>query len=215
GIAIEQNLDSILANVFHPNPYIQRGGWYLGLSANMSQKVDVERLPGSSSGSRILETKIDGSVLDHSKRYVIASCYGHTSAIGRSCRLEGGANMVFYALADGDDYTSAITMEAPTSLEGLISNHPGQGGVGSFPAPDNFLHPIHALRLYLDKIGTITEAQFGEGRVAHVNANVIDPVTKTYQEAELPHSHLPGIVQPIDGIGPSWLERGVIVYTVE
>jgi sulfur-oxidizing protein SoxB len=213
GIAIEQNLDSILANVFHPNPYIQRGGWYLGLSANMSQKVDVVRLPGSSSGSRILETKIDGNVLDHSKRYVIASCYGHTSAIGRSCRLEGGANMVFYALADSDDYQSVITMEAPTSLDGLISNHPGQGGVGSYPAPDNFLHPIHALRLYLDKIGTITEAQFGEGRVQHVNANVIE--AGTYKEEALPHSDIPGVVQPIEGIGPSWLERGVIVHTVE
>ena len=203
-----------MANVFHPNPYIQRGGWYLGLSANMSQKLDVVRLPGSSSGSRILETKIDGSDLDHSKRYVIASCYGHTSALGRSCRLEGGANMVFYALADGDDYQSAISMQAPTVMDGLISNQPGGGGVAAYPAPDNFLHPIHALRLYLDKIGVITEDQFGEGRVQHVNANVIDPVTKTYQESPLPHSDIPGIVQPIEGIGPGWLERGVIVQKV-
>ena len=221
GIAIEENLNSILANVFHPNPYIQRGGWYLGLSSNMSQQVDVVRLPGSSSGSRILETRINGNFLDHSKRYVIASCYGHTSALGRSCRLEGGANMVFFALNDSDDYKSLITMQPPRVTKGLISNQPGQGRVGGYPAPDNFLHPIHALRLYLDQIRTITEARFGEGRVKHVNAWKFvdsgdgDPRPDTYMEEALPHSDIPGIVQPIEGIGPGYLERGVIVHKIQ
>ncbi len=214
GVAIDENLNSILANVFSPNPYIQRGGWYLGLSENMSQKIDVVRLPGSTSGSRILETRINGNLLDPSKRYIIASCYGHTFPIGRSCRAEGGANMIFAALNDGDDYTSGFNFVAPLATSGLITNHPGQGGVpGKRAAPDNYLAPVQALRLRLDAIGTITEADYGHGaghRVAHVNAMSI--VGGQYvADPELPTSGMPGIVQPIEGIGPGFLKRGVIV----
>jgi hypothetical protein len=214
GVAIEENLNSILANVFSPNPYIQRGGWYLGLSSNIAQKVDVVRLPGSTSGSRILETKINGNYLDPSKRYIIASCYGHTFPIGRSCRAEGGTNMIFAELNDGEAYDSGFNFVAPLATSGLITNHPGQGPVpGKRAAPDNYLAPVQALRLHFDSIGTITEAEYGHDaghRVAHVNAFSI--VAGQYAaDPELPASGLPGIVQPIDGIGPGFLKRGVIV----
>jgi len=212
GVAIADNLNGILSSVFNPNPFLQRGGWYVGLSSNVSQKVDVVRLPASSSGSRILETRVNGASMDPSKRYVIASCYGHTNAIGRACRIDGGANTVFFALEDGDDYTSAISMQAPLATKGLISNQPGQAAVGAFPAPDHFMHPVHALRLLLDKVGTITEAEFGVGRVKHVNANVIE--AGTYKEEPIPESTIPGIVQPIEGVGPAYLDRGVIVHKV-
>lgn len=214
GVAIEENLNSILANVFSPNPYIQRGGWYLGLSSNISQKVDVVRLPGSTSGSRILETKVNGALMDPSKRYIIASCYGHTFPIGRSCRAEGGANMLFATLNDGEDYTSGFDFLPPVNTEGLITNHPGQGAVpGKRAAPDNYLSPVFALRLHLDSIGTITEADYGHDaghRVQHVNALSI--VGGQYAaDPELPTSDMPGIVQPVEGIGPGFLKRGVIV----
>jgi len=212
GVAIEDNLNGVLSTVFNPNPFLQRGGWYVGMSSNMSQQVDVVRLPASSSGSRILETRVNGELMDNSKRYVIASCYGHTFAIGRSCRIDGGANTVFYALADGDDYESAISMQAPLASKGLISNQPGQAAVGAFPAPDHYLHPIHALRLFLNKVGTITDAEFGVGRVQHVNANVIE--AGHYKQEPIPQSDIPGIVQPIEGVGPEFLDRGVVVHKV-
>jgi hypothetical protein len=220
GVAIEENLNNILANVFSPNPYIQRGGWYLGLSSNMSQKVDVVRLPGSTSGSRILETRVNGKLIDHSKRYVIASCYGHTFALGRSCRIEGGANTLFFQLADADDYDSAISTVEPLITEGLISNKPGQGAVAGRAAPDNYLHPIHTLRRYLDKVGTITAAKYGHDaapRVKHVNAFVTvdstgDGFKDDYASDPLPaSSSLPGIVQNVEGLGPEFLKRGVLV----
>lgn len=212
GVTIEENLNNILANVFSPNPYIQRGGWYLGLSKNMSQKVDVVRLPGSTSGSRIIETRVDGKLMDPSKRYIIASCYGHTFPIGRSCRAEGGTNMLFANLNDGDVYDSGFTFVPPLASEGLINNHPGQGAVAARAAPDNYMHPVHALRMYMDYIGTITEAEYGHSagqRVHHVNAFKV--VNGDYEASEIPTSPLPGIVQPIEGVGPGFLKRGVIV----
>lgn len=215
GFVIEENLNNILGNVFHPNPYIQRGGWYLGLSSNMSQMVDVVNLPMSTSGTRIIETRINNKLIDPSKRYVIASCYGHTFALGRSCRAEGGANMVFYTLQDPEDYTSPIGLADPKVSEGLIDNKT-PGSPIRRAAPDNYMHPIHAMRRFLDQVGTITEAEFGVGRVKHVDvthridANG-DGKFDTFLQVDVPHSNIPGIVQPIDGVGPSFLERNITV----
>lgn len=218
GVTIAENLNAILANVFSPNPYIQRGGWYLGLSENMSQKVDVVRLPGSTSGSRILETRINSNLLDPSKRYIIASCYGHTFPIGRACRAEGGTNMMFAELNDGEDYASGFNFIAPLAIDGLINNHPGMGAVpGKRAAPDNYLAPVQALRLHLDNIGTITDDDYGHGaghRVEHVNAFRIvgsGPSAQYEPDPDLPTSGMPGIVQPVEGVGPGFLKRGVIV----
>ena len=62
---------------------------------------------------------------------------------------------------------------------------------------------MHLIRRHLDNIGgTITDLAFGVGRVQHVDAT-----TKMLDEAELPHSTLPGIIQPIEGSGPSFLNR--------
>lgn len=213
GSAIEGSLAGVLKNVFDPNPFIQRGGWYLGLSSNMSQKIDVINLPKSTSSSRIVETRIDGVLINPSKRYVLASCYGHTFPDGRVCRTDGGANAAYFELSDPEDYNSAITLVEPIPTPGglpLINNKAPIFPYASNPifrsTPDNYVHPVHLIRRYLDSIGgTITDAASGVGRVQHVDAT-----SKFLDPADLPHSDMPGIVQPINGSGPSFLERGVV-----
>jgi hypothetical protein len=209
GSAIEDSLAGVLNNVFDPNPYIQRGGWYLGLTANMSQKIDVVNLPNSTSGSRIVETRIGADLIDPSKRYVLVSCYGHTFPIGRVCRTDGGANALYFELDNPENYASGISVVEPATVPGpLINNKAPIFPYASNPiyraAPDNFLHPVHVVRRYLDSLPgrTITDAQFGVGRVQHV-----DSKSKFLDPAPLPESTLPGIVQPIEGSGPSFLKR--------
>lgn len=209
GSAIEDSLSAVLKNVFDPNPFIQRGGWYLGLSANMDQKIDVVNLPNSTSGSRIVETRVGTELIDPSKRYVLVSCYGHTFPIGRVCRTDGGANALYFELNDPEDYASSITVVEPTAVTGpLINNKAPVFPYATNPihraTPDNYLHPVHVVRRYLDSLpdNMITDAQFGVGRVQHV-----DSKSKFLDPAPLPESTLPGIVQPIDGSGPSFLER--------
>ena len=60
GQSIQNSLNTILGAVFDRNVFMQRGGWYLGL-ANMEQKIDLKNRPFSSSGSRVVETKIGGA----------------------------------------------------------------------------------------------------------------------------------------------------------
>jgi hypothetical protein len=77
-------------------------------------------------------------------------------------------------------------------------------------APDNFVHPIDALRWYLQEgkpgSNNITTATHGPGRVEVVNT---DPTDK---RRGVPESELGGaeIVQPIQGAGSGWLRRGVL-----
>ena len=59
GQSIQNSLNTILGAVFDRNVFMQRGGWYLGL-ANMEQKIDLKNRPFSSSGGRVVETKIGG-----------------------------------------------------------------------------------------------------------------------------------------------------------
>lgn len=214
GSAVEDSLAGVLKNVFDPNPFIQRGGWYLGLSANMSQKIDVVNLPRSTSGSRIVETRIDGNLINPSKRYLMVSCYGHTFPIGRVCRTDGGANALFFELADPEDYASAITAVEPSAVPGALINNKAPIFPPAAPnpifraAPDNYVHPVHIVRRYLDGLpgNTITDAQFGVGRVEHVNSK-----SKMLDSAPIPESDLPGIIQPISGSGPSFLNRTIQV----
>ena len=201
GSAIESGLDGVLKNVFDPNPYIQRGGWYLGLSSNITQKIDLVNLPKSTSGSRILETRIDGKLIDPGKRYVLASCYGHTFPNGRVCRTDGGANMVFFELSDGDDYNSTINVVEPLPVGRLIDNKTPRTPIRRM-APDNYVHIVNLLRRYL-ATNTISESRYGVGRVKHV-----DSTTKNLAPSEIPEEPgMPGIIQPIEGSGPSFLNR--------
>jgi len=204
GQSIQNSLNTILGAVFDRNIFMQRGGWYLGL-ANMEQKIDLKNRPFSSSGSRVVETKIGGAPLDLGKRYVFASCYGHGNPLDDVCRTGGGANHKFFQLADGDDYTSAITLSDPVNSEGVIIG-PNVKQV----APNNFLHPVHALRRYLDTLtdNTVTDAQFGigQGRVTTVDSKNPGnlPQAESEQIGQPDNTPDTTFVQPPFGAGPKF-----------
>lgn len=195
GQAIEASLNEILGAVFDRNPFQQRGGWYLGL-ANTDQMIDLDNRPFSSSGGRIVETRIGGMPLDGSKRYVFASCYAHGDAIDRVCRTGGGANHMFFELADADDYNSAITLVPPAV--------PGPGLVKRI-APFKYVHPVHMLRRYLDDNFTVTDAEFGVGRITTVDSTKAGnpPVPAPVPEPD------PTFVQPPQGAGPGFFSGSI------
>lgn len=194
GQAVEKSLNEILAAVYDRNPFQQRGGWYLGL-ANMTQEIDLEHRPFSSSGGRIVATRIGDAPLNPSRRYVFASCYGQGDAIDLVCRTSGGANHLFFELADADDYNSAISLVPPLT--------PTPGPVFRV-APYKFLHPVHIVRRHLDKIGTVTEAEYGPGRVKTVDST--KKLGGAYPEIPAPVSaYDPSFVQPPQGAGPKFL----------
>jgi hypothetical protein len=176
----------------------------------MEQTIDLKNRPFSSSSGRIVETKIGGQPLDLSKRYVFASCYGHGNPLDDVCRTGGGAHHKFFQLDDPDDYTSTITLADPVNEEGVIV-----GATVVQVAPDNFLHPVHALRRYLDGLPgkMVTEALFGadQGRVVTVDSknpgNVPqDPSEQIGQPDNTPDTTL---VQPPFGAGPKFFS-GVV-----
>ena len=211
GQSIQNSLNTILGAVFDRNVFMQRGGWYLGL-ANMEQKIDLKNRPFSSSGSRVVETKIGGQALDLGKRYVFASCYGHGNPLDDVCRTGGGANHKFFQLTDADDYTSEITLAEPVNSEGVVI-----GSNVKQVAPDNFLHPVHALRRYLDGLpdNTVTEAQFGtgQGRVVTVDSknpgNLPQPESEQIGQSDnTPDTTL---VQPPFGAGPKFFS-GIVEH---
>lgn len=202
GQSIQNSLNTILGAVFDRNVFMQRGGWYLGM-ANIEQKIDLKNRPFSSSGSRVVETRIGGQALDLSKRYVFASCYGHGNPLDDVCRTGGGANHKFFQLSDADDYASTITLADPVNREGIIN-----GAAIKQVAPDNYLHPVHALRRYLDSLAnnTVTDAQFGtgQGRVTTVDSKnpgnlPVDPDTQIGQPDNTPDDTF---IQPPFGAGP-------------
>jgi S-sulfosulfanyl-L-cysteine sulfohydrolase len=199
GQALEKALEEVLTAVFDRNPFNQRGGWYLGLS-NMTQDIDLDNRPFSSSGGRIVATKIGGMPLDGSKRYVFASCYAHGDAIDQVCRTGGGANHMYFELADSDDYSSTITMVPPAT--------PGPTPVKRY-APFKFLHPVQALRRHLDQIGTVTEANYGIGRVQTVDSRKeMSPGVYPVVPAPVPEPDAT-LVQPPQGAGPMFFSGSI------
>ena len=201
GVSIENGLEGVLGAVFDRNAYLQRGGWYLGLS-NMSQKIDLDNRPFSTSGGRIVQTKIGGAPLDTSKRYKFASCFPHGDAVDRVCRTNGGTNHQFYELSDPDDYNSAIAVVAPLATEGLITI--GQPVVIKQTAPDAFLHPVHALRRYLDSIGgTVNGVDYALGRIQTVDSTQPGNPPSAGPVSAVDSS----LIQPIQGAGPILLPK--------
>ena len=216
GASIQNSLNTILGAVFDRNVFMQRGGWYLGL-ANMEQTIDLKNRPFSSSSGRIVETRIGGQSLDTGKRYVFASCYGHGNPLDEVCRTNGGANFKFFQLANAYDYTSPITLTDAVNKEGVID-----GGTVLQVAPNNFLHPVHALRRYLDTLpvyagtdyGTVTEAQFGagQGRVVTVDSKgpgATVPQSESEQIGQPDNTPDTTLVQPPFGAGPKFFSGHV------
>jgi len=201
GQTIEASLEEILAAVFNRNPFLQRGGWYLGL-ANMEQTVDLKNRPFSSSGGRIVETQVGGAPLDTSKRYVFASCYAHGDAIDRVCRTGGGSDHLFFELADATNYMSTISLVPPVNPPASFP----PGGPVKRVAPYRFVHPVHLLRRHLDVIGTVRASDYGVGRITTVDSTVVgnpaeDENLQIGQPDNTPDTSL---VQPPFGAGPKF-----------
>jgi len=216
GQSIQKSLDTVLGAVFDRNPFMQRGGWYIGLSG-MTQTIDLRNRPFSSSGGRIVQTTMEPNdgpkkPLNLGGRYVFASCYGMGNPLDDVCRTGGGANFEFFQLADGDDYTSPINIVDPQSLDLPVI----MGPVVHQLAPDNYLHPVHALRRYLDSLPgkTVTEDQFGTGRVVTVDSSNAGnpkmgippnpPEGASLQINQPDNTPDPTFVQPPYGAGPTF-----------
>ncbi len=197
GNSIVRNLEEVLSAVYNRNPFLQRGGWYLGLG-NMTQKIDLNNRPFSSSGGRILETTIGGVKLDTSKRYVFASCFPQGDPIDRVCRTFGGAHHKFFELADPDDYSSAITLVPPLNTENII-----QGPIVKQIAPDRFVHPVHMLRRYLDSLPgrTVTAADAAVGRIQTVDSTVAGDPPVPHPVSKID----PTLIQMPEGAGPAFM----------
>jgi len=82
-------------------------------------------------------------------------------------------------------------------------------------APNNFLHPVHALRRYLDSLpeNTVTEAQFGtgQGRVVTVDSKASGNLPQSISEqiGQPDNTPDPSFVQPPFGAGPRFFSGSI------
>jgi len=206
--------EGILNNVFDPNPYRQRGGWFLGFTHNMHFDVELnDDFPRTITQGRIdLVTIDDGSgpkKMDRSKTYTLASCYPHGNPVDEVCRTSGATNVRFIQGTQessgptdlfGNRQLAAngpFTIVPPVNSENIwdpVRFAEGRGPLFLKVAPDNFVHPIDALRRYLATT-TVDSSIHGLGRV-----NAVTGVPESEYGG-------PGIVQPTQGAGPTWLKR--------
>jgi hypothetical protein len=218
--------ENILANVFDRNPYRQRGGWFLGFTRNMhfELRLDDGSPPASSEGKRIQRVTIDDGSgpddLDRSTKYTLASCYPHGNPIDEVCRTSGAFNVRFLAApretAGPTDIfgNRQLDMTGPRSSFSIVEpeNSADIFDAERTPvllkvAPDDFIHPVDALRWYLREgqpgASVISTARHGLGRVEVVDADPQDP------RRGVPRSEYGGadIVQPTQGAGPQWQDR--------
>lgn len=219
--------EDVLGNVFDPNPYRQLGGWFLGFSRNMrfELQLGIDQSAGLNFGKRIERVTIDSGDgpldLDRSKIYTLASCYPHGNATDEVCRTSGAFNLRFLTgireregpadmfgnrqidMRVGNQF---FGITGPAHAENIFD--PTRTNALLKVAPDNFVHPVDALRWYLgERVGhrpAITRAAHGQGRVTVVGAEADDgrrgvPVSE--------HGGA-GIVQPTQGAGAAWQKRG-------
>ena len=170
----------------------------------MTQEIDLDNRPFSSSSGRIVSTEIGGERLDSSKRYVFASCYAHGDAIDKVCRTGGGSDHMFFELADATDYTSTISVVSPVNPPAPF---PPTGPVKRV-APYKYVHPVHLLRRQLDGStldgvpeNDVTEADYGVGRIKTVDSTKQDGGSYPTVPAPVPEPD-PTLVQPPQGAGP-------------
>jgi len=230
GGRLADHWEDILGNVFDPNPYRQRGGWFLGFSRNLHFDLQLAEQEGEETldgGRRIQRIKVDDGrntrELDRSKVYTLASCYPHGNPIDEVCRTSGAMNVKFIAARretsgpadifgnrqlDMSGDAGSFSIVAPENSEYIFD--PGRSPATLKVAPDDFVHPIDALRWYLSERrpggAKITRESHGLGRVEVVGAGPADP------RRGVPVSEFggPSIVQPTQGAGAKWLGRGVL-----
>ncbi|GMQ89641.1 MAG: hypothetical protein BMS9Abin09_1151 [Gammaproteobacteria bacterium] len=187
--------ESLLNNVFDPNPYRQRGGWFLGYTENVRMDIDLVDLPLSISyPGRILDLKINGAKFDRSKTYTLVSCYPHGNPVDEACRTSGAFNFRFMTgvQASSGVVTGPYSYTNPLNNEAILD--PLRSPVVLQAAPNNFVHPVNVLREYL---ATNTVDGITVGALGRVTAVGGAPVS----ECE------PTLVQPVQGAGPDWLAR--------
>jgi len=218
GGRIKTHWEGILDNVFDPNPYRQRGGWFLGFTHNMHFDIRLsDDFPRSISygPKRIANVTINDAKVDDSKIYTLASCYPHGNPTDEVCRTTGATNLRF--ISAGQEYSgipcrpgnppcdifgnrqldmSGTFTVAPTALPDSLLPvfDPARTPLFRKVAPDGFVHPVDALRRYLPG-NPVTQASHGLGRVTP-----IDPVPVSEFGGA-------GIVQPTQGAGAEWLKR--------
>ena len=218
GGRIKAHWEGILDNVFDPNPYRQRGGWFLGYTNNMHFDIRLsDDFPRSISygAKRIARVTIDDQRVDDSKIYTLASCYPHGNPTDEVCRTTGATNLRFVT-ANQEDCPNPVTFAGGISncqldmsggfnvVNPVVTDaqlpvfDPSRTPIFRKVAPNDFVHPVDALRRYLDPglVGhVVNETDDGLGRV-----NAIDPVPESAEGG-------PGIVQPTQGAGAQWLKR--------
>ena len=224
--------ESILGNVFDPNPYRQAGGWFLGFTRNvhfdlqlgngLPPKNDAGKWTTLSGGKRIERVTIDdgsgAADMDRSSVYTLASCYPHGNPIDEVCRTSGAFNVRFLeapreTVGPTDVFGNRqLDMRGGPDMFGIVAPansariyDPDRSRALLKVAPDDFVHPIDALRWYLgvraDGGSRITTRQHGLGRVEVVGAAPDD------ERRGVPVSEHggAGIVQPTQGAGARWL----------
>ena len=198
GGTLRQAWEGILDVVFYPQPYLQRGGWFLGYSENMHFDLDLIEGPLSASQGRILDVSINGNKLDDSKIYNVMSCYPHGNAIDEVCRTKGARNLRFLAGLQNADGTVSppYTLVEPRNKENILD--PLRRPIILPVAPDNFVHPINVVREYL-KSNIVTDANV---RTERVNAVGGVPIS----------DYAPNIIQPVQGAGPRWMGREAVIH---
>ncbi len=217
GGRIKQQWESILANVFDPNPFRQRGGWFLGFTHNMHFDLRLsDDFPRSISygKKRVARVTIDGNPVDESKIYTLVSCYPHGNPTDEVCRTAGATNMRFITAsqepADGRttdifgnrqlDMSGGFDVAPPVNLENIWDpvRFANGGKLILQVAPVGFVHPVDSLRRYLSPAL--------EGHVVNVGTDGLGRVTAV---TPVPVSEFggPGIVQPTQGAGAQWLAR--------
>jgi 2',3'-cyclic-nucleotide 2'-phosphodiesterase (5'-nucleotidase family) len=230
GGRLKQQWDGILTNVFDPNPYRQRGGWFLGFTNNMHFDINLsDDFPYSISygKQRLANVTIGGAKVDDSKIYTLASCYPHGNPTDEVCRTAGATNLRFITAAQETtgptdihgnrqlDMSGPFAVVDPVVTDAQLPVFDPVGfNNGIMPtrplfrkvAPDNFVHPVDALRRYLNPtlVGhSVNEMDDGLGRVTVVGADPMDP------RRGVPVSEYggEGIVQPTQGVGAEWLKR--------
>jgi hypothetical protein len=213
GGRLMQHWEGILSNVFDPNPYRQRGGWFLGFTHNMHLDVELnDDFPRTiSDGRRIDLVTINGKKMDPSVTYTVASCYPHGNPVDEVCRTTGATNVRYVVGTPTASGPADMFGNHPLAISGPWHTQPPVNSVDIWDpvrfanggplflkvAPDNFAHPVDALRRYL-AMHVVDASTYGLGRV-HAVTGV---PTSAYGG--------PGIVQPTQGAGPAWLERGFV-----
>jgi len=223
GGRLKQQWESVLDHVFDPNPYRQRGGWFLGYTHNMHLDVRFsDDYPLTISyNKRITNATINGARIDDSKIYTTASCYPHGNPIDEVCRTAGATNVRFIVGTQENSGPTDIfgnrqldmsnlgnfSVVAPVvTTAQLPVFDPSRAQQFRKVAPDNFIHPVDAMRRYLSPtmVGhTVTLADDGPGRVI-----AVDPLPVSEHGGA-------GIVQPTQGAGPAWLKREFVTVDTQ